>query len=83
MFASAPAMGETAWPYRCLAPQLGPSWTSSERTFKQCVSPSPEATAATETCDPLQVASNPTILTLIGNKQEGTQQEREHARDQM
>src|SRR6476646_12152886 len=32
----APAMGETAWLYRCLALQLVPSWTSSERTFEQC-----------------------------------------------
>src|SRR6476661_7735670 len=26
--------GENAWPCRCLAPQLDPSWTSSERTFE-------------------------------------------------
>ena len=38
----APAMGETAWPYRCLAPQ---------RTFEQC-SPLPVATAAKGPCTP-------------------------------
>ena len=45
-------MGETAWPYRCLAPQLVPSWTSSQRTFEQWNSPSPVATAATGPCTP-------------------------------
>ena len=50
MNALAPAMGKAAWPHRCLAPQLGPSRTSSERTFGQCVSPSPTATAATGPC---------------------------------
>jgi hypothetical protein len=33
---AAPARGETAGLYRCLAPQLGPSRTASERTFEQC-----------------------------------------------
>ena len=33
--ASAAAMGKAAWPSRCLAPQLVPSRTPSERTFKQ------------------------------------------------
>ena len=42
-------MGEAAWPYHCLAPQLVPSWTPSERNFEQC-SPSPAATAATGPC---------------------------------
>ena len=46
MVGSAPAMGETAWPCRCLAPQLVPSWTSSERTFEQSVSPSPHGKRA-------------------------------------
>ena len=50
MNALAPAMGKAAWPHRCLAPQLGPSRTSSERTFGQCVSPSPTATAAIGPC---------------------------------
>jgi hypothetical protein len=49
MVAPAPAMGKTAGPYRCLAPQLVPSWTLSERTFEQC-SPSPAATAAIGPC---------------------------------
>ena len=31
---------------------FGPSGTSSERTFEQCVSPSPKATAATGSCTP-------------------------------
>src|SRR6476660_1793553 len=35
MVASAAAMGKTAWPSRCLAPQLVPSRTPPERTFKQ------------------------------------------------
>ena len=30
--------------------RTGPSWTSSERTFEQSVSPSPAATAATKPC---------------------------------
>src|SRR6185503_11049671 len=30
--------------------KLDPFWTSSERTFEQCVSPSPTATAATGSC---------------------------------
>src|SRR6476646_2535765 len=34
-----------------LAPQLGPSWTSSERTFEQCVSPSPQATMLVTACE--------------------------------
>ena len=38
---SCSATGKAAWPSRCLAPQLVPSWTSSERPFEQCVSPSP------------------------------------------
>jgi hypothetical protein len=42
-------MGKTAWACHCLAPQLVPSWTSSERTFEQC-SPSPKATAPTGPC---------------------------------
>ena len=45
MVAPAPTMGKTAGPYRCLAPQLVPSWTLSERTLEQC-SPSPAAIAA-------------------------------------
>jgi hypothetical protein len=32
--------------------QLGPSWTSSERTFRHGVSPSSSATAATRSCIP-------------------------------
>ncbi len=40
-----------AWLCRCLAPQLVPSWTSSERTFEQC-SPSPHSTATAESCIP-------------------------------
>jgi len=40
----APAMGRTAWPCRCLSPQLVPFETSSERNVEQC-SPSPSATA--------------------------------------
>jgi hypothetical protein len=46
----ASARAKTACPYRCLAPQLAPSRTSSERTFEQCVSPSPAATTATAPC---------------------------------
>ena len=40
-------------PVAGLAPQLGPSpGLRRERTFEQCVSPSPEATAATGSCTP-------------------------------
>jgi hypothetical protein len=42
----APATGGTAWPCRCLAPQLVPFETSSERNIEQC-SPPPSATAPT------------------------------------
>ena len=49
MVAPAPAMGKAAGPYRCLAPQLVPSWTLSERTLEQC-SPSPAAIAAIGPC---------------------------------
>ena len=63
----APARGQTAWPYRCLAPQLVPSWTSFERKFGQC-SPSLSATASTRQCNLSQVAARPTILTKrVGN----------------
>ena len=35
--------GETAWPCRCLAPQLVPFQALSERNFEQC-SPAPAST---------------------------------------
>jgi hypothetical protein len=47
--------------------KLDPSWASSERTFEQCVSPSPTATAATGSCTPRK--SQEAIDRLLG---EGT-----------
>ena len=68
MVASAPARGETAWPNRCLAPQLGPSWTSSERTFEQSVSPSPRGDRSDRPCTPRKSHETTIYLLEKGNQ---------------
>ena len=49
--------------------KLGPSETSSERTFEQCVSPSPKATAGIRPLHPSQIAAGDPSTFLRKEKQ--------------